>query len=945
MIRVEKPHGFLIWKGKQTAIGSDVQLPVGEKVVVISGDEAYGHAVLGPAVKMLSCEFDRKEYHERHRIFPEEREHLWPGVDELFVYPIDEWERFDDQVLVRNGKLVQESAAEKRLRDQSLRLPKTIVLDDRAVCAEFPMRDIMKVEGMPDEAREEFDRAAKAAFGTEVEHGPREPGEKLALYQLSLVRLPRVRVESSDRRSEKAPGYTEGDDTCTDCLFSRDGGFCERFDFVTDEAMKCDEWRPKSVDWRGEEEKTYGELMEEMTTATPGFEDWRASSSAAGDAQADLDVGHKEGDMPYKKVERDGEWCVVVEGGKDVQCYDNESKADDLLAALNINVEEKSVDLEEQPMRVRGAFSRVYGGYEVEQRPWVMNLYDDYVIVEKGNELFKVAYEEAGGTFEFAPVNEWVPVEHDYRVKAKKQEEEETPETCPECGKEVTEGETECPSCGHDLTEGEKQPEVCRECAMEKAWDGSAARWDTAEAYCGDCLIDVSGDEKRKSHCLLPYRDPGSKEPNKDALGAIAGGRGITRVKRPEDVADDDWQAAIKSAAVKLKGWWPDAFDKEAPDSILELAKEKSAEEKAGRRIKKTMRDRLKEAVNTLKEMLDFADYEDEKKPALSQMFKDGDSGFTVKDVDGKPWMVLWSTNAFLDRDDELFSTKGLEEYVERSEQNENRGTINFWHIPDSDIVEKQWQGVAGRFLVEAGPFLDDEKGRAAAAFFKEFAGGHPDIAPEGWGASPEFRYLPEEKGNGVFETFWITRTSVLPRMDAANVWNPGLEVRDMNEKQRVAASKVFGEEWVEKLEAEAEEKTTELEREGIAHKESAEEKPAEETPAVEQETDVLAAQVALAMKEAYFEPMVAGMNRLSDEIAAVKGDVEELRGEVDEQKVVEELKSRVEMPRFQLKLVEGAKDAEETIVDESDPLLEMKPKETKKAVGDSAADSFFGPK
>ena len=116
------------------------------------------------------------------------------------------------------------------------------------------------------------------------------------------------------------------------------------------------------------------------------------------------------------------------------------------------------------------------------------------------------------------------------------------------------------------------------------------------------------------------------------------------------------------------------------------------------------------------------------------------------------------------------------------------------------------------------------------------------------------------------------------------------------------------------------------------------------EEPAEETDVQELAAQVALAMKETYFEPMVEGVNRLSDEIASVKGDVEELRGEVDERKVVEELKTRAETPRLQLRLIESAKESEETEVAEDDPLLEMKPEETKKADG-SAADSYFGQK
>ena len=66
-----------------------------------------------------------------------------------------------------------------------------------------------------------------------------------------------------------------------------------------------------------------------------------------------------------------------------------------------------------------------------------------------------------------------------------------------------------------------------------------------------------------------------------------------------------------------------------------------------------------------------------------------------------------------------------------------------------------------GRFLIEAGPFLDNDFGKSAKNFFAQHPESHPEFAPEGWGASVEFLYVPEERENKVYENIHITRTSL----------------------------------------------------------------------------------------------------------------------------------------------------------------------------------------
>lgn len=56
----------------------------------------------------------------------------------------------------------------------------------------------------------------------------------------------------------------------------------------------------------------------------------------------------------------------------------------------------------------------------------------------------------------------------------------------------------------------------------EMAWDGSASRWDTADAYCAASAIDLNpdGQPKTKEMCHLPFREPGSGMMNVNAIRA-----------------------------------------------------------------------------------------------------------------------------------------------------------------------------------------------------------------------------------------------------------------------------------------------------------------------------------------------------------------------------------------------------------------------------------------
>lgn len=108
------------------------------------------------------------------------------------------------------------------------------------------------------------------------------------------------------------------------------------------------------------------------------------------------------------------------------------------------------------------------------------------------------------------------------------------------------------------------------------SWDGSASNYSSTEEYCSACLIDVNEvagrDTKAQSHCMLPVKPPGSNSMADKAIQAAAGGRGISAVKKPDDVPQEAWDSAIKKAAKTILNAYKD-MDKEAPESIQEKAR------------------------------------------------------------------------------------------------------------------------------------------------------------------------------------------------------------------------------------------------------------------------------------------------------------------------------------------------------------------------------------
>lgn len=119
-----------------------------------------------------------------------------------------------------------------------------------------------------------------------------------------------------------------------------------------------------------------------------------------------------------------------------------------------------------------------------------------------------------------------------------------------------------------------------------KSWSGAASGYGDTNAYCAACLIDLNSaagkTEKSQNYCKLPVKAPGSgsyaDKGIMAAAGALAGARG--GLKRPSDVSESDWKAALKKAANTIISVYKQ-MDKQAPDAVYELAG-KSVPEKRG---------------------------------------------------------------------------------------------------------------------------------------------------------------------------------------------------------------------------------------------------------------------------------------------------------------------------------------------------------------------------
>jgi len=783
-IEVKRPHGFLIWKGKQTAIGSDVEHSIDEPLVLVSDGEAFGSVILSQPSEMTIGEFDKADWCKEHKVFKEERRLWWPDAEILKVYRIKEFIPYEQLKLVsiKNNDLIFKEVEELTgdLLDKSKRLPKTVLILEDALQIN-PDLDRIKIQGIDPNHYDIITNVLRAVFNIKSIKRVKELKESISLYSLALVRNPKPTIEKA---KEDAPNYRKSefeDRFCKNCNFN-DDGFCTLFEFNFDNGFVCDAW----------------ELKKNMKDNTMDEE---------------IKLGEK------------------IKLAKDVLD----------LVSPEIEIQEQS---EEEEIKQ-------FDGSE---------------------------------------------------------------------------------------------------------WDGDAANWETAGGYCSDSLIDVNpeGEDKTKDLCKLPFRKPESDEPNINAIEAIAGGNGISALVKPDGVEQGEWDLQVLAAANWIIDVYPEALGREAPPSVLEIAgieipEEETVEENA-----------VSETIELEIKMDNWTTKLSKKLDKVLNYFKEKDTkeesplwGFLIKEVDAESWIFTYSTNSYLDRDKEAFSLKGLEKFVEQNLENKELGFFNFWHIEGTDFAEKKWQGVVGKFLVEGGPFLENEAGPKAKEFLIRFDKGHIEIAPEGWGCSPEFKFLPEERAEKIYDNFHIVRTSVLPKFAAANIWT-GKEVIDvaLDGERRIAAEAMFGKEFVANLIQQGEQRTDELDEQGIESKgvgeETAEEivedavetstsdnkeEPIEEEKkpldyTIEEVAEMVGNKINLD-----FQPVAEALVQLQDQVTGVVKEVTDIKS-----KQAMELEN--EIPRFTLQTLMASK-AEDSILDDNDDLKDKKPA-AKKHTSGSAADAYF---
>ncbi len=256
--------------------------------------------------------------------------------------------------------------------------------------------------------------------------------------------------------------------------------------------------------------------------------------------------------------------------------------------------------------------------------------------------------------------------------------------------------------------------------------------------------------------------------------------------------------------------------------------------------------------------------------------------------ADGRVRWFAVSSGGFEDRDGEIVSTAFLEDAVKAADADGERGTLDIWHIPGSDIGSCDYQAVVSGFLVESGLFDETPAGRRAAERLKQ--------AGDRYGVSIQFVYS-ERSPDGVYlPPGRIVRRSILPREAAAFPWSAvalrqwGESVKmliDERKKQELEA--LVGAEEAARILASLDESAERLKQAGVRFKElqaRAPQKPAAETtaPRAAEAFDLELSDDALgALADQVAEKLDARAKTLyADALAPVVHDLQELRAVVD---------------------------------------------------------------
>ncbi len=371
------------------------------------------------------------------------------------------------------------------------------------------------------------------------------------------------------------------------------------------------------------------------------------------------------------------------------------------------------------------------------------------------------------------------------------------------------------------------------------SWDGAASNYDSTEAYCKSCLIDVtpSGKDKSQTYCKLPVKRPGSNKYADKGIIAASGGRGLSAAKKPADVDQAKWDSAVTKAAKTIVSAYKD-MNKEPPSSMMEMAGMARAisVDSIFQQLQSAMYDGmdtwnptgatmeypgylvtvyidsgelyalfnkeglLRRALLTLgdNDVVTLGELED-----VSQQFMPTQrSSVTVtRQADGNYRVFMLAATALINKQGQIDSTLLFDDMIRRAEEYDYWPTIDFAHLGEDDesceFGQVDWLGRDGVCYLASGvlyqdhpitPYMVDALQKRSAE----------------WGNSIEYYPVPDsvdyiEVGKleiPVFTQGLNTRIAILPVDDACSWFTMvEMEQRTMNEKQKAALKKLLGEE------------------------------------------------------------------------------------------------------------------------------------------------------
>lgn len=188
-----------------------------------------------------------------------------------------------------------------------------------------------------------------------------------------------------------------------------------------------------------------------------------------------------------------------------------------------------------------------------------------------------------------------------------------------------------------------------------------------------------------------------------------------------------------------------------------------------------------------------------------------------VHGADGARYMLIVTSNSYMDREGETLTTGALKQWVDKCWQAvegefATDNPLLYWHDDRVKMGDIVWSDMRGPFLVEVAR---EAEGVLAKALF-DYVEQHPE---EKWGASHRFVYHKKDRSaDGVYSRIVKRETTVLPRQFAANplTFSGVLPMTDRN----AYLNKMLGiENAAELLDKGLDVLVAELEAKGIQHK------------------------------------------------------------------------------------------------------------------------------